>query len=212
MEALRRDTDNRERSAIDLQHLADDASVAAEAALPISITQDSYGRAELDCVIGRQNGAALESGNAQHLEVVSADQLCICEVAAVVPGDADGVLRIAGDDSAEDGARVVTQIAVGRVGAVLIQIAAPCAHTPTKGFHVRLHAHQLFGVADRQRAQQHLVKEAENGGRGAYAEGEHCEDRDGKDRRVPELAQGEAEIGEQAHKGLLVARARWLPL
>ena len=110
------------------------------------------------------------------------------------------IFRIGGDDSAEDGCGVIPQVAVGGIGGVLVQIAATGTETTAEALCMCLYAHQLFGVAHRQRAQQHLVEETEDGGGRADTEREHGQDRDGEDGRFPELAQGEAEIGYQAHR------------
>ena len=117
-----------------------------------------------------------------------------------MPCHANCIFRIGGDHTTKDGCSVVTQVAISGVGGVLVVVAAAGAETAAEAFHVCLHAYQLFRVAHRQRAQQHLVEETEDGGGGADAEREHGQDGDGEDGRFPELAQGEAEIGYQAHR------------
>jgi len=62
-----------------------------------------------------------------------------------------------------------------------------------------LHHVQPFGVAERQRFQQHAVDDAENGAVGADADAERHDDDERQARRSTERAEGVAKIVKDVH-------------
>jgi hypothetical protein len=62
---------------------------------------------------------------------------------------------------------------------------------------------ELLGIADGEEAEDELIKEGEDGGIGADSQGERGDSDDGEEGRPAEVAEGEADIGENSeHMGL----------
>jgi hypothetical protein len=62
-----------------------------------------------------------------------------------------------------------------------------------------LQPHQLLGMADRQGAQQRLVKQSEDGRVGANTQRQSDDGDQGEDGRLAQLAQSKTEVLEKLH-------------
>ncbi len=100
----------------------------------------------------------------EQLKIIAGDHFGVLILSLVVPGDADAGL--VGGNHALKNLVMIAQVLVHGIGEIVVRIAAKAAHRAGETA-APLEAHQFFGLLNGQHAQQHLVKEREDGGVGA---------------------------------------------
>ncbi len=176
----RHDSDDGQQRAVDLES-GTNGGRACEFALPESMTD--YGDGCDGMLVGIGEGAAAAGGDAQHLEIIAADD--------------GGVHRFDGAASAQNG--IVQRFVAGGEHArdhllagrhLAIEGIAEAERLPV---FPQLNIDELLAVSDRQRAKDHRVQHLVNGGVGADSE---CEREDGGGGEAGALAQLPERIAE----------------
>ena len=202
VEAARQHPDDRERLAVDEERLADDARVAAVAALPQPVGQDDDPVPARHLLLG-QEGAAHGRPHAEHREErrrdADAADLLGDSIAAhrprhrvepVAPPD-DVVERPALRAPVEEVARRRRDVVVHRPALRRVHVAD---------------AHEAIDVRERRRAEEEVVGDREDGGGRADPEGEG-QHRDEREAGVPpRAAQRVADVADEVLQGPGAAR------
>src|SRR6185437_8403854 len=84
VEGFRHHADDRERSVIDRDCLADDGGIGGERLLPEVIAEDDDGAAAGSCIVCETDGAAKEGLRSDDAEIVAGDETCANEESCVV--------------------------------------------------------------------------------------------------------------------------------
>jgi hypothetical protein len=183
----RRDADDRERVIVHGQRAADDARIAAEAALPIAMTDDHDRMSARHAVVVWRQHAAEFRREAEHFEVVARYQF-----AADTLRDTAGRLRgfhirceaTRGHDTVDR--LEVAQLAIERIGE---------ARTEPPRIIGAAEEHQRCRIVHRHHLHHHGVHEAENGGVGANADGDREDGGEGEGGGAAQPAEAVARIG-----------------
>jgi hypothetical protein len=186
--AVRSDTNDRERRAVEDNGRADRARLPAKPALPEAMAEHRDGAPgsarSRDLVVGRADRRADRGLDAEHREIAARDQRA-----------RDALGRSAGGEAPGRGAK--RQQTVERGGAILKMAEQRIRHAEL----VAAEHDQPLRVGYRQAAQHECVQEAENGRVRADAQRERGHDRQGEGRPREQRAQRELEILNQSVHG-----------
>ena len=183
-EVGRHHPDDGRRFVVDRHGLADDAGIAAEAALPVAVAQHQLaGGVALAQRAAELRGAA-EQGEESRLDKRGDDHFGRAVDDQRGVGDERKVTLERGDAGA-----LLAEIAkVGRrdrvLGLLLLGVVAP-------------HHHQLSRLGVGQRLQQDALHHGEDGAVGADAQRQRGHGEPGVERRLQGLPEGEADVGAQ---------------
>ncbi len=181
--------------AVHRDRLADDGAVAGKARHPVVEAEHRHWMAAGHSVFRRTEQASDRRPHAQLGEERARNQFGTGQLAAPAVGDRQAALHPA--EHAGKDLVVVPEIAihgVRQLGAV--------AHAAAVAFGVRgAHLHQLAGPRDRQRAQDDLVDEREDGGIGRDAKRHRQHGDGGKQRHPAEAADGVTQVGGELGHG-----------
>ena len=167
VESWRRHADDGERMRIDQQRLIDHARIGAELALPV-VEAEHHHRAAVGHIVGGDEKPSHRRLQPERLEIVAGGQLAADQIRLVVPLHAD-VLQVAGDQALEDAA-LVAQIAVHRVGEVVVIVAAEGVEVAASRAGELQPRTSCSGWLTGKGAQQRLVEQGEDGGVSADAQ------------------------------------------
>ncbi len=189
VEPGRGNTDDGVASSVDQNVVAQDPGVSSESRKPRAVAQDRDGvAARKNVVLGREN-APERRLDAQHLEVVSADEVAPHPLGESVVAHAQGRETVRN----QPGERVAPVTVVLVVG-----VGERGKHLPAL---VVLERDEIFGRRHGKRLEERLVQEREHRGVGSDPEGERKEADGGEAGPLPERSKTEAHVlGERVQE------------
>ena len=192
VEPSRRDADDREALPVDDQRVVQDARVEAEALLPVVVAEHGDARLADDAVVALAEHAAEGRLNAQQREVTPRDEHARTRQRLPLVGQIRAEDPVGGNPG--EHRLHLLEIAEHRVAEDLVALARLVARVASGLGPRRREVHQLVGRLDRQRPQQHLVEQREDGGRRPDPERQR-DDGDHGDKGCPEQrAEGEFQV------------------
>ena len=215
-EPARRHADDDGGDAVHLHRLADDGRVAAESPLPVAPGDDGHRRRGEPVVVFGQRPAE-DRGDAEARVIAAGGELAqdlglgkaVHEQVDLIEGregedvGEPGVMRAEVLEREQRETRARRPSRRGIDGAVVLTRPR---HPAARALHVA-EQDQAVGIADGERAQQHVVHQAEHGRVGADAQGQREDGDGGESGGVGELAQPMPQVaahaGEKCHRALL---------
>jgi hypothetical protein len=168
---------------IHLKHAADDVRIAAERVLPVRVAEDQHRRRVLPIIVGAKR-AAQERRDADHIEEVVRDDPRLHARCADAVEEVESHLVIFDE-----------RIERRRLLPVIGNLLRGQPHFVVAGQRLPLtHVDQPIAARVRQRAKQHGVDDAEDGGVRADAERQRQQDQDRVGRVLAETARRVAQV------------------
>src|SRR5580658_1948222 len=176
----RRHTDDGVRMLVEADLTADDARIALEAGVPISVSENDIRGAVGAALIGGMEEAAEIGMNPQHVEVVAGGckAVCVSQILARVQTDAQ--------DHVEGCQILEAVVTIAQVEIVGIRLPGRIV--------AEVGSVRVLGLGHVERSQDETVHEAENDGIGADGQSEGGHGGDGDAARPAQLAKGESEV------------------
>ena len=199
VEPGRRDAHDGHGLSVDDQRLTEHARVSCEAALPVGVAQYDCARVTNDLVVRGRDQAAECRREPERRKVASRDEQSLAVDRLAVIGEV-GAEHHMGRDAGKDLLRAL-EISEHRIAEDLFAVAGrPARRRPWLG-PWRGQIDQRPRILDRQRPEQELVEQREDGGVRADSQGQRQDRHDGHERCFEQSAEGESQL---SHGGLVM--------
>ncbi len=195
VEPARRDADDGQALSVDDQRVVQDRRVEAEALLPVVEAEHDDARFADHAVVALREQPAEGRLHAKHREVAPRHEHARARQGLPLVGEVGPENAVRGQ-AGEDGLRLF-EVTEHRVAEDLVAVARLVARVAARLGAGRREVHQLFRGTHRERPQQHLVEQREDGRRRPDPERQRDDGDHGDKGRAEQRAEGEFEVSHK---------------